>query len=467
MLLQNTSMRQQLSFNPRQIAQLAIFQLDQLSLEQRIQNELADNPFLEEVTHTVTENPRSPDEAIKECESWEDFRNRDTIQHFPEFNNNMHPVAWAETNVTDTSDYREDMKDQLSFLPINQSMRELCCFIIDSCDEKGFLESDVETIAESYRFETQCGVTRQMIETAISTIQQLDPQGVGCKDIFEYFRFQLERVHDNSPLKTSALKLITYHSDDIRAKRWKQLQKSVAKDGIELNDSLEYLKTLKNYPVEVPANNSNNIVPDVNVFVEEDQIAVSLTAPKIDSLKVSDNLPLDIANKDNKEHKDARRFIRQKVQAAEWFIDAIRQREQNLLTAVKAIVWLQRDYFLTGEPMTLKPMILKNIADKTKQDISTISRLVANKYIATPFGTFGIKKLFSEGIPTQSGEIVSSRVVELKLETLIESEDKKRPLTDQMLADILAHKGFIIARRTIAKYREKLNIPVCKLRAAN
>jgi RNA polymerase sigma-54 factor len=306
------------------------------------------------------------------------------------------------------------------------------------------------------------------LERLLKVIQTLDPAGVGARDIRECLLLQLERKNTHRPDVAAAFKLVNDHFTDLKNRQLDKIMDCLKLEEDELRIVLELIAALPLQPIMAATEESGNrnyIVPDFVITVEGDTIDVALARQRSSSLHISHSWMENVKNQCAKDDKAAGQYLKSKLQAAEWFISAIQQREGTMLRVMRTIVKWQYEYFKEGDPLMLKPMILKNIAKEVGVDISTVSRITSNKYAATPFGNILLKDLFSEGLANEQGEVVSNRIIQHALEEAIAAEDKKSPFTDHQLVVILAKKGYKIARRTVAKYRELLRIPTAQMRA--
>lgn len=460
MLTQSRLLKHQLTLNPRQLAQLHLYQLDQLQLLQRIAIEIEENPFLEESLQEE-EQEHAPDEAIEECETWEEFAEKE-YSGSRQATDRAGRLEYLAAKVTDYhTDYRVELKQQLSFFSIAPLEYKLGCFLIDSCDEKGFLRQDVQTLIDAFCFEHEKLVSELQAVEIIKRIQRLEPAGVGCTCLKEFYLLQLEKSKDVR--RNAAVYLIENDYDKLQRRKWKEVQKDMHHLGFDLRATLEFVSTLKTSPIDIPTLPSDYIVPDFIVTVEDDEICATLNNARGIELNTDYRDHFENVHQGRRSGRQVS-YVRDRYQAAKWFVDVLRKREDYLLRAMTIIIEMQREFFLSGEMVALKPMLLKNISEKIQLDIPTVSRLISNKYVSTPFGTIGLKKLFSEGTAVTKGERVSGKKVESSIHHIIETENKTKPYTDQELTDLLVAEGYVIARRTVTKYRERLGIPVCKMR---
>ncbi len=375
-----------------------------------------------------------------------------------------------DRQIAEALDFRDELKKQYRFVELNEKRYKLADFLIDSLDESGFLMHDLETIAEEISFKLNIWVHGEELEPVLKNIQQLDPLGCGSRNLGEFFLIQLSKMDSGVPHYSAALELVDKHFADLHACNIEKIRRDMKMRDGEMKDVLQLLASLKTRPFTGSTNAiqvNNTVFPDFIITVEADEIMVSLARQRSASLHVNQTWAETVQNLDNDKSTDrgTRQYMRSKLASAQWFIKAIRERESNMLKVIRAIVQFQTEYFKFGDTMQLKPMVLKNIAEIVGLDISTVSRITCNKYADTPFGMILLKDLFTEGLSNKEGTIISNKVIQTIVEEVVEKEDKKKPYTDQQLADILSGKGYIVARRTIAKYRDQLNIPVAQMRA--
>jgi RNA polymerase sigma-54 factor len=384
--------------------------------------------------------------------------------YLPEENNKLCGVMKA------TDNFRDELKKQYRLCYEENEKLPLADYLIDSLSDNGLLETTLEKIAEEYSFVCKTWVDPEMLVDVLKNLQQLDPVGIGARNICECILLQLKAMNIKRPDVKIAIRLMEEHYQDLRNRNMDKIMECLQLDDEELRTVLELISTLKMKPVTETQEGvayNNHIIPDFLVTQEGDYLEVSLYNQKSSSLFISQGWKEAIADNEKSKNQDPAtvQYLKNKYQSAQWFVNAIRQRESTMLRIMKAIVNMQYEYFHEGDVKLLKPMILKNIADKTGVDISTVSRITCNKYAETPFGMVLLKDLFTEGIINEKGEAISNRVIQVAIEDVIEREDKKHPYTDQQLVAILAEHGFSIARRTVAKYREILQIPVAQMRA--
>ena len=468
MLSQIQTQKQQLKILPQQIQMLNIFHLNVLELDQRIQDELDENPLLE--MNEEEENvsiEKFAKESVQDYEDWEEHGYDDIPDYKLEYENYFNSETLPNVPIKAFRDYREALKEQIRYEGLADKQLKLADYIIDCLTCNGFLQQELEDMADDLSFKQGVIVEVSELEEVLKHIQKLEPVGVGAKNTRECLLLQLHNLSKKGPDVKMAIKLLEDHYSDLSHRNMDRIMEALHLDEEELKIILRLLSSLKLKPVleEFEGTSvNNNIIPDFILIVnEEGNIEVNLYRSRSSSLYINQSLMENVQHSGSRT-KSATQYLKSKLSSAQWFVNAIKQRESTMMQIMKAIVNLQYDYFITGDVSLLKPMILKNIADKVGVDISTVSRVTSNKYVDTPFEIILLKNLFTEGIINKEGEVISNRVIQSAIEGVIEKEDKLNPYTDQQLVAILANRGINVARRTIAKYREQLQIPVAQLR---
>jgi RNA polymerase sigma-54 factor len=470
MLQQNLVQKQETKILPQQIQLLNLFHLNTIELEHRIEQELEDNPFLEkkEEEEDAT-GDKYTKEQVQDYQDWDEYGYDDIPDYKMEYSNYLPDEEKTFSPMKASTDFREDLKKQYRLCCNDADETLLADYLIDSLSDNGLLEIPLDKVAEEYSFAMKTWLEGEDFENILAKIQKLDPIGIGARSICECLLLQLRAMNGKRPDVQKAICLLQDHYQDLRNRNMDKIMECLHLEEDELKIILELVSSLKMKPVaEVQEGSTPNahIIPDFLIVQEGDYLEVSLYNQRSSSLFISREWKEIVADSQkNKKDAAAAQYLKNKYQSAQWFVSAIRQREGTMLRIMKAIVNMQYEYFREGDIKLLKPMILKNIADKTGVDISTVSRITCNKYVDTPFGMILLKDLFTEGIINEKGEAISNRVIQVAIEDAIEKEDKKNPYTDQQLVGILAQKGFSIARRTVAKYREILQIPVAQMRS--
>lgn len=456
---------------PQHIALLNLLHLDSMALEQRIQDEMTENPCLEE---TGAMDDLSTDkfekDSVQDFQNWEEYGYDDIPDYKTEYENYLPSDRLPDRQLAETVDFRTELKKQYRMMEDSVAKQDLADFMIDSLNENGFLTQDLETIAEELSFKRGTWVRAEELEGVLAAIKELDPLGAGSLDLREYFLIQLGQMDSCKPVVALTKNLLQDHYQDLRSANMDRLRRELQATEDEMKEVLHLLYTLKTRPVTSsinPMQVNNTVLPDFIITMEEGELQISLARQRSSSLRISQSWleAVDNADQDKTIDKGARQYLRSKLSSAQWFIKAIQEREINMLKVMKAILKFQKDYFLAGDTMQLRPMVLKNIADMVSLDISTVSRITCNKYADTPFGMILLKELFTEGLVNNKGDVISNKVIRTVVEEVVSKEDKKNPFTDQQLADILGDRGYRVARRTIAKYRDQLHIPVAQVRA--
>ncbi len=466
MIYQRIAQRQQVKILPQQIQLLNLFHLTSLELEHRIQQELEENPLLEIKSEENNSDPNG--EPVQEFADWDEFSYDDIPDYKTEYANYFSNEQAPDKPLMQAPDFREQLKEQCHLILSSEEENSLAAYIIDSLNENGMLEQEPSAIAEDISFKFNKWIEPFQLEKILFTIQSLDPPGIGARNIRECLLLQLQRKNQNSPHIKSAVKIIKEHYEDLRSRQIDKIIHSLNLSEQEFRDALKLISLLQLKPVTFKTEDAaakNYIIPDFIITAEDGKIEVALSKQRSALLCINHTWMHLVKNQCCQNDKAANQYLKSKLQAAEWFVSSLQQRETNMLRIMKAIVKWQYKFFKEGDKLLLKPMILKNIAKETGVDISTVSRITCNKYAETPFGNILLKDLFCEGLCTEQGEIVSSRVIQYELKEAVSKEDKKSPFTDHQLVAVLAKKGYKIARRTVAKYRELLNIPAAQMRA--
>lgn len=483
--LEQTQAQQQIqTLSPQQILAVKLLELPTVELEERIHAELLDNPALEEGKESSAEAEEQDSyldgEAERDSDSSEDlslgdYRTEDDIPDYKLQENNRSKGETAEEiPFSDSISFYETLKEQIDMQHLTPEERQLGEYLIGSLDDDGMLRKSTEALLDELAIYQGVYTTAEELEHVLSIIQDFDPAGIGARDLQECLLLQIKRK-ENTPLKQVELDIISKCCDEFTKKNKERIMQKLGISEETYQAAVAELTKLNPRPGsslgEVIGKNMQQIIPDFIVDTEEDgTISLSLNNRNVPELRLSrefsEMLDEHTRNKANqsKESKDAMMFLKQKVDAAQGFINAVKQRQQTLLSTMQAIIDLQRPFFQEGDESLLRPMILKDVAERAQLDISTVSRVSNSKYVQTNFGIYSLKFFFSDGYTTESGEELSVREIKRILKECVDQEDKQKPYTDDELADILKEKGYPIARRTVAKYRQQLNIPVARLR---
>ena len=473
MLKQQLNLKLSQKLSPQQIQLMKLIQLSTLELEQKIQNEIGDNPALETGKEEVSKDD-IVDENISESDDLniDDYINDDEIPSYKtEINNYSSNDDDKIIPVSGGISFHQNLKSQAQNLMIKTEEIPIADFLIGSIDESGYIRRDIDEIVDDLAFSQNIFVTSDQVKNILKKVQTLDPPGVGARDLKECLIIQLKRKTSKSEVLILAEKILTQSFDEFSRKHYQKLIDKYKIDKETLKLIIESISKLNPKPGGNLSTESRNnqIIPDFILSIEDGKLNVILNRRNAPELHVSGNYKEMLkgykeSSSKNKMDNEAVQFIKQKLDSARWFIDAINQRYQTLLITINAIINHQKEYFLNGDEKLLKPMILKDIANTIDMDISTVSRVANSKYIDTPYGIKLVKSFFSEGLKNDEGEDISSIEIKKILQELISSEDKKNPLADQALSLSLKEKGYVIARRTVAKYREQLGLPVARLR---
>ena len=456
---------------------MKLVQLPTQSLEARIKQEIEENPALQEgkeKAEDTFENDASDEREVRDSMeeiNWDDYLgDDDTPDYRTKANNYSADDELYEAPVIVSESFHDSLISQLRLRDLNTEELDLATYLVGTIDDDGLLRRELIDIVDDLAFSQGVFTEEKELERLLGVIQDLDPPGVGGRDLRECLMLQLERKRPSFKVNL-ALSILDDHFDSFVKRHYQKLMDRLGVNEDELRDAIEEIGRLN----PKPGGSSNlsrpteNVIPDYNLEIVDDELELTLNGRNAPELSLSrqyrEMLEHYKASKEkNKAEKEAALFVKQKLDSAKWFIDAIVQRQQTLMLTMQSILNYQRDYFLTGDERKLRPMILKDIAEEIGMDISTVSRVASNKYIQTPYGTFLIKRFFSESMTNADGEEVSTREIKKILEDTLSEEDKRKPLTDDALAKILKEKGYPIARRTVAKYREQLDIPVARMR---
>lgn len=488
---EQTQAQQQLqTLSPQQIMAIKLLELPTVELEERVHSELLDNPALEEGrepsdtndchaddadSYNTTDEDGEPNTDSAEDLSLGDYRNEDDIPDYKLQENNYSKDDQPEDiPFSDNISFYETLKEQLDMQELSPKEKELGEYLIGSLDDDGLLRKPLDAIADELAIYQGVETTPEELERVLTVIQDFDPAGIGARSLQECLLLQIKRKED-SPVKQAEYDIISKCCDEFTKKNKEKIMQKLGLSEQQYTEAVTELTKLNPRPGsslgETIGKNLQQIIPDFIVDTDDDgTITLSLNSRNVPELRLSreftEMLDEHTRNKANqsKESKDTMLFLKQKVDAAQGFINAIKQRQQTLTTTMQAIIDLQRPFFEEGDESLLRPMILKDVAERTGLDISTISRVSNSKYVQTNYGIYPLKFFFSDGYTTESGEELSVREIKRILKECINSEDKNKPYTDDELADILKDKGYPIARRTVAKYRQQLNIPVARLR---
>lgn len=467
--------------SPQQIQLMKMLQLPTIALEARIKDEIESNPALEEGQEDKDQSDDyeldEPGDELSEAEQEFDFSDYmdddDTPDYKYQANNYSKDDEDKQMPIGSGRTFHDRLEEQLNLKRLDEKQRAICEHLIGSLDDSGYLRRDVPSIVDDLAFTQSIMTSEEEVEQLLKdVVQDMEPAGVGCRDLQECLLIQIRRKKQTITVRTAREILENFYNEFVK-KHYEKITTRLEIEDEDLKEAIDEIIQLN----PKPGNSMNEtsgpveqIIPDFTVKTDGDDTQVILNSRNAPELRMSRKYSemleefAKIKGKPNKAQREAMLFVKQKLDSARWFIEAIQQRQNTLIITMEAIVEYQKEYFLTGDETKLRPMILKDIAERIGMDISTVSRVSNSKYVQTAYGTYALKYFFSESLTNTEGEEVSTREVKKILQDLIEGEDKRKPWTDENLAKELKGKGYNIARRTVAKYREQLDIPVARLR---
>jgi len=462
------SLQQKLS--PQQIQMIKLLELPAVQLEQRIKQEIEDNIVLEEEERSAEDEEQPPQQI-----SFDEYlREDDTPSYKSRINNFSKDDKQRPVYLTEGRSLQEYLVEQLGYRNLPERDMRLAVYLIGSIDEDGYLRRDLESVADDIAFTMGLETTAEELERLLGIIHELEPAGIGARDLRECLLLQMAQMPVNTRPRRLARKILTSYFDEFVKKHYEKLMARLQISEADFRDAIAEIRHLSPKPGNLYAEGGTDttpyIIPDFILDYQDGRFNLSLNSYNVPEVRVNRRymeMIREMVGSDGRvreKDKEAIQFVKNKIDSAKWFISAIKQRHDTLMRTMQTILDYQQEYFKDGDKSKLRPMILKDIADRTGLDVSTISRVVNSKYVQTQFGIILLKSLFSEAMQTDSGEEVSSYEIKNILQQCIDEEDKRRPLTDETLMDILNSKGYRIARRTVAKYREMLGIPVARLR---
>ncbi|ULQ56041.1 RNA polymerase factor sigma-54 [Flavihumibacter rivuli] len=476
--------------SPQQIQLMKLLQVPTANLEERIKEELEENPALELSEENHDENFEEPRDEFENADddyetegSEDEYENIDISEYVQEGDDEIADYKLRDDNYPELEDKQvmpfkienslhDSLVDQLGMLDLDDRTQKIAEQIVGSIDDDGYLRRETTSIMDDLAFRQNIIATEEEIEGLIRKIQHFDPPGICARDLQECLLLQLERKLKEGTEVKLAIEVLSRYFDEFTKKHYDKIQRGLNIDDDQLKSVINQIIKLNPKPggnVGEVNKAESYVVPDFFIYNNGGKLELTLNSKNAPDLRISEGYrdmlkEYDKGSKKDKRQKEAVLFIKQKIDAAKWFIDAIKQRQQTLMMTMQTIMDYQKEFFLTGDETTLRPMILKDIAERTGLDISTVSRVANSKFVQTEFGTYRLKFFFSESLSTESGEEVSTREVKKILSDMVEGENKRKPLSDERLTELLQEKGYNIARRTVAKYREQLNIPVARLR---
>ena len=467
MLKQGLELKQTQKLSPQQILTIKLLELPIQELEQRVRKEMEENPVLDDEQPAETEGDEAPREV-----PLSEFKEDDPIPGYrlrsDNYNKNDERPQHSTFSVKES--FSQSLREQLGYRDLTEQQLAIGTFIVGSLDDDGYLRRSIDSIVDDLSFRANIYATEEEVLDMLSVIQEFEPYGVGARDLRECLLLQLKHLK-RTPAVVTAEKILTNHFTEFTNKHFQKIMTRLGLSEDEMKAAMGKILKLNPSPggqIDDSYNDqAQQIVPDFILEYIDGKLCLSMPRFSIPELKINRKyaeLLMDAANSSEREKKEAATFVKKKIDSAKWFVEAIKQRHNTLYSTMQAIVDYQHDYFVDGDESNLKPMVLKDIAERTGFDISTVSRVVNSKYIETHFGIYSLKYFFSEGLENQEGEEVSTRELKKALLECVENENKHKPLTDDELVVKMTEKGYKVARRTIAKYRDQLGIPKARLR---
>ncbi|MGM9736544.1 MAG: RNA polymerase factor sigma-54 [Candidatus Cryptobacteroides sp.] len=467
MLKQGLELKQTQKLSPLQIQTIKLIELPVQELEQRIRKELEENPVLDEDLPTETDEDAAPREV-----SLSDYKEDDAIPSYrlrsDNYSSKDERPQYSTFSVKES--FTQSLQEQLGYRNLSEHQFAVASFLIGSLDDDGYLRRSIDSIVDDLSFRANIETDEKEVLDMLKIIQEFDPPGVGARDLRECLLLQI-RLMKHTPDVENAQKILEHHFTEFTNKHFQKIMTRMGISEAQLKAAMSKILKLNPSPGgqidDSYSDQAQQIVPDFLLDYRDGQLILTMPRFSVPELRVNKkyaDILMEAANTSEREKKEAAAFVKKKLDSAKWFVEAVKQRHNTLMNTMQAIVDYQHDYFVDGDESHLKPMVLKDIAEKTGFDISTISRVVNSKYIETHFGIYSLKYFFSEGLENQDGEEVSTRELKKALQECVDTEDKRKPLTDDELVDRMTAKGYKVARRTIAKYRDQLGIPKARLR---
>lgn len=463
MLKQGLQQKQQQKLSPLQIQTIKLLELPTLELEQKIRKEIEENPVLDEITESG-----DPDDDSPKNVSLSEYPADDPTPSYKLYVNNQGKDLKPQYNTFSVKEsFQENLVVQLGYRKMDERSRAIAVFIIGSLDDDGYLRRDLESLSYDILLRLNIETDELEVEKILKVIQEFEPAGVGARNLQECLLLQISPKNE---AQNRARTILEEYFEEFTKKHYAKISSKMGITQDELKEAIDEIIRLNPRPGgqidDSYDEQAQQIIPDFLLEEKDGELIMSMPKFSVPELKVNRRYAelLMGSSSNTKAGREAASFVKQKLDSAKWFIEALKQRQNTLQNTMNAIIDFQREYFMDGDETKLKPMVLKNIAEKTGLDISTISRVVNCKYIQTHFGIYPLKYFFSEGLMTEGGEEVSTREIKKILVESVDAEDKNKPLTDEELVEVLQQKGYKVARRTVAKYREQLNIPIARLR---
>ena len=467
MLKQGLELKQTQKLSPLQIQTIKLIELPVQELEQRIRKELEENPVLDE----DVPNENDQDEAPREV-SLSDYKEDDSIPSYrlrsDNYNSKEERPQYNTFSVKES--FTQSLQEQLGYRNLTEHQYAVASFIIGSLDDDGYLRRSIDSVVDDLSFRANIETSEEEVLEMLKVVQEFEPAGVGARDLQECLLLQIKGCR-KTPEVENAVKILKNHFNEFTNKHFQKIMTRMGLSEEDMKAAIAKIVKLNPSPGgqidDSYSDQAQQIIPDFLLEYKDGELLLSMPRFSIPELRVNRkyaDLLMDAANSSEREKKEAAAFVKKKLDSAKWFVEAIKQRHNTLQSTMQAIIDYQHEYFIDGDETNLKPMVLKDIAEKTGYDISTISRVVNSKYIETHFGIYSLKYFFSEGLENQDGEEVSTRELKKALQECVDSEDKHKPLTDDELVVKMTERGYKVARRTVAKYRDQLGIPKARLR---
>lgn len=467
MFKQGLELKQTQKLSPLQIQTIKLLELPIQDLEQRIRKEMEENPVLDEDLPKDNDEDEAPREV-----SLSEYKEDDSIPSYrlraDNYNSKEERPQYSTFSVKES--FTQSLQEQLGYRNLTEHQYAVASFIIGSLDDDGYLRRSVDSLVDDMSFRANVETDEQEVLDMLKIVQEFDPPGVGARDLRECLLLQI-KLFKRTPEVENAIKILQHYFNEFTNKHYQKIMTRMNLSESDLKAAMKKILKLNPSPGgqidDSYTDQAQQIVPDFILDYQDGELRLSMPRFSIPELRVNRkyaDILIEAANSSEREKKEAATFVKKKLESAKWFVEAIKQRHNTLSNTMQAIVDYQRDYFIDGDESNLKPMVLKDIAEKTGFDISTISRVVNSKYIETHFGIYSLKYFFSEGLENQEGEEVSTRELKKALQECVDSENKKKPFTDDELVVQMTDKGYKVARRTIAKYRDQLGIPKARLR---
>ena len=466
MLKQGLELKQTQKLSPLQIQTIKLIELPIQELEQRIRKELEENPVLDEDVQSESEEDQAPREV-----SLSEYKEDDSIPGYRLRADNYSKDERPQYNTFSVKEsFTQSLQEQLGYRSLSEHQYAVASFLIGSLDDDGYLRRSIDSVVDDLSFRANIETDEQEVLDMLKIIQEFDPAGVGARDLRECLLLQIRHCK-KTPEVENAIRILRDHFNEFTSKHFQKIMTRMNLSEAELKAAIAKILKLNPSPGgqidDSYTDQAQQIVPDFQLEYKDGELLLSMPRFSVPELRVNRkyaDILMEASNSSEREKKEAAAFVKKKIDSAKWFVEAIKQRHNTLSSTMQAIVDYQHDYFVDGDESHLKPMVLKDIAEKTGFDISTISRVVNSKYIETHFGIYSLKYFFSEGLENQDGEEVSTRELKKALQECVDNEDKHKPYTDDELVDKMTEKGYKVARRTIAKYRDQLGIPKARLR---